>query len=359
MLRASSGSKANQNHSSTSSSFVPACRAQHLLDDAADAAATDFAAQRMQRLLAHCLAGWTAAVLVRGSARAAACQLLERVWAGQLLADWRLAAQLSRPAKAQLLAAWRDAAAEQRAGRLAGAAADGLARQHLLSRAWRSWVVAWCRSASARVFAKQLQAKRQAAVLAVLADNVHSRTRKRSQLAAAQAFRRNRLLPLCMRWWRSWAVYQRLLRQAGDAVQQAARARVLCEVFIAWRDLAGFRAWERGALEAAEGFYWSRLVAAQFYCWRSFAAQQQQQRQAGAAAAAAHGASLLTRAWAGWRQQALLAGSLRARLAARQQQLQQQVLHSWWQETVGSKRAFEFQVSRLQLSNGRKVAAAR
>lgn len=95
-------------------SFVPACRAQHLLDDAADAAATDFAAQRMQRLLAHCLAGWTAAVLVRGSARAAACQLLERVWAGQLLADWRLAAQLSRPAKAQLLAAWRDAAAEQR-----------------------------------------------------------------------------------------------------------------------------------------------------------------------------------------------------------------------------------------------------
>lgn len=95
-------------------------------------------------------------------------------------------------------------------------------------------------------------------MLAVLADNVHSRTRKRSQLAAAQAFRRNRLLPLCMRWWRSWAVYQRLLRQAGDAVQQAARARVLCEVFIAWRDLAGFRVWERGALEAAEGFYWSR-----------------------------------------------------------------------------------------------------
>jgi hypothetical protein len=95
-------------------SYVPACRAQHLLDDAADAAADDFAAQRMQRLLAHCLAGWTAAVLVRGSARAAACQLLQRVWAGQLLADWRAAVQLERPAKAQLLAAWKEVAAEQR-----------------------------------------------------------------------------------------------------------------------------------------------------------------------------------------------------------------------------------------------------
>jgi hypothetical protein len=95
-------------------SYVPACRAQHLLDDAADAAADDFAAQRMQRLLAHCLAGWAAAVLVRGSARAAACQLLQRVWAGQLLADWRAAVQLGRPAKAQLLAAWKEAAAEQR-----------------------------------------------------------------------------------------------------------------------------------------------------------------------------------------------------------------------------------------------------
>jgi hypothetical protein len=94
-------------------SYVPACRVQHLLDDAAAAAADDFAAQRMQRLLAHCLAGWTAAVLVRGSARAAACQLLQWVWAGQLLADWRAAVQLGRPAKAQLLAAWREAAAMQ------------------------------------------------------------------------------------------------------------------------------------------------------------------------------------------------------------------------------------------------------
>jgi hypothetical protein len=91
-------------------SYVPTCRAQHLLDDAAD----DFAAQRMQRLLAHCLAGWTAAVLVRCSARAAACQLLQRVWAGQLLADWRAVVKLGRPAKVQLLAAWREAAAEQR-----------------------------------------------------------------------------------------------------------------------------------------------------------------------------------------------------------------------------------------------------
>jgi hypothetical protein len=64
-----------------------------------------------------------------------------------------------------------------------------------------------------------------------------------------------------MRWWRSWAAYQRVLRHAGDAVQCAARARVLCEVFGAWADLAGFRAWERSALEAAEGFYWSRWAA--------------------------------------------------------------------------------------------------
>jgi hypothetical protein len=61
-----------------------------------------------------------------------------------------------------------------------------------------------------------------------------------------------------MRWWRNWAAYQRVLRQAGAAVQHAARARVLREVFAAWADLAKFRAWERHALEAAEGFYWSR-----------------------------------------------------------------------------------------------------
>jgi hypothetical protein len=89
-----------------------------------------------------------------------------------------------------------------------------------------------------------------------------------------------------------------------------------------------------------------RLVASQFYCWRSFAAQQQQQRQAAEAAAAVHCSSLLTRAWSGWRQQADLAARLRARLQDRQQLLLRQALCGWWEEAVGAKRAFDFQVLR-------------
>jgi hypothetical protein len=108
------------------------------------------------------------------------------------------------------------------------------------------------------VFAKQLQAKQLSAILAALADHARSRVHKRTQITAAVALRRAHVLPLCMRWWRSWAAYQRVLRQAGGAVQQAARARVLREVFGAWAGLAEFKSWERHALEAAEGFYWSR-----------------------------------------------------------------------------------------------------
>lgn len=108
------------------------------------------------------------------------------------------------------------------------------------------------------MFAKQLQAKQQAAILAALAQHAQRSRHKQAQRAAADAMHRGRLLALCVRWWRAWAVYRRVLEQAGAAVQQAARERVLHEVFGAWQDVAGFKAWERGALEAAEGFYWSR-----------------------------------------------------------------------------------------------------
>jgi uncharacterized membrane protein YbaN (DUF454 family) len=75
------------------------------------AAADVFAAARQQRLKGHCLAGWTAAVIVGMSARSAAVQLLQTVWQQQLLQDWKEVAAICKQVKATTLSAWREVAA--------------------------------------------------------------------------------------------------------------------------------------------------------------------------------------------------------------------------------------------------------
>jgi hypothetical protein len=113
--------------------------------------------------------------------------------------------------------------------------------QQTLHRAWRAWVVAWCKAASARVLAAQISTKRKAEVFAALADNAAHRCHKRAAVLRADTFRRARLLLLCVRWWRGWAQYSRVLQCAGAAVQDSARARVLQEVLAAWQGHVRYR----------------------------------------------------------------------------------------------------------------------
>lgn len=91
--------------------------------------------------------------------------------------------------------------------------------QQSLQRAWRAWVVAWCKAASARVLATQFAARRKDAVLRALADNVSRQRQKRAALLRADTFRRARLLLLCVRWWKGWARYSWVLQAAGAKVQ--------------------------------------------------------------------------------------------------------------------------------------------
>jgi hypothetical protein len=91
--------------------------------------------------------------------------------------------------------------------------------QQSLTRAWRAWVVAWCQAASAHVLATQIAARRKDEVLRAFADNVSRRRRKRAALLRADTFRRARLLLLCVRWWKGWARYSRVLQAAGAKVQ--------------------------------------------------------------------------------------------------------------------------------------------
>lgn len=96
--------------------FMSAARAHALLKDANNASADAFAAARTQRLLGHCLAGWTAAVVVGQSARSAAEELLQRVWMQLMVADWRTTTVCSRGFKAAVMVAWREAVLQQQAG---------------------------------------------------------------------------------------------------------------------------------------------------------------------------------------------------------------------------------------------------
>jgi hypothetical protein len=91
--------------------FVPAAAADRLMLESTLAAADVFAAARQQRLKGHCLAGWTAAVIVGMSARSAAVQLLQTVWQQQLLQDWKEVAAICKQVKATTLSAWREVAA--------------------------------------------------------------------------------------------------------------------------------------------------------------------------------------------------------------------------------------------------------
>lgn len=88
-------------------------RAHALLKDANSAAADAFAAARAQRLLGHCLTGWTAAVIVGQSARSAAQQLLQRVWLQVLTADWRDTVGSSRELKSWAWISWKQAVLQQ------------------------------------------------------------------------------------------------------------------------------------------------------------------------------------------------------------------------------------------------------
>lgn len=113
--------------------------------------------------------------------------------------------------------------------------------QQTLHRAWRAWVVAWCKAASARVLAAQISTKHKAEVLTALADNAAHQRHKRAAILRADTFRRARLLLLCVRWWKGWARYSRVLQCAGAAVQESARARVLQEVLAAWQGHVRYR----------------------------------------------------------------------------------------------------------------------
>lgn len=190
--------------------------------------------------------------------------------------------------------------------------------RQLVQRAWRAWVVAWCREASARAYAGQLATKTQAAVLCALADNVVWQRRKRAAATRAATFRRARLLLLCVRWWLAWAQYSRVLAAAGSAVQEAARARAMARVLGAWRAHANDRTWQADAGETAAAFYWSRMAATTFDRWRD------------AASAAAQGRC------------AVAAFTLQ-----RQRRQQAAVLRGWWLECVGNNRSFEMQVRGL------------
>ncbi|KAF8057761.1 CSC1-like protein [Scenedesmus sp. PABB004] len=276
-------------------SYVPAARAEALLEDAAEASADAFAAARHQRLAAHCIAGWTATVLVRGSARAAAASLLQRAWLRGLLAAWAVAA---------------------RVGRAKEAAADELARHVLVHHAWRGWVMAWCRAASARVFAAQLATRRQAAVLRALrahaVDAARARAADADALGAAHAFHCSRLLSGALSGW--WL--ETVGARAAFDCQVTSLVRLVARCFSAWRALAAAARHARRARQAAALGAWRgctprcRGVAQRVADWE--AARQRQ--LAAAALAEWRGAAGLLRGWraqapllaAAWQQERLL-----------------------------------------------------
>lgn len=117
------------------------------------------------------------------------------------------------------------------------------------------------RSASARVFAKQLQAKQQAAVLTALAHNAQYQQHKHQIQQRADTFRRSRLLHLCFNFWRAWAVYKGILAHASATVSAALQLGVLRSVFVSWCEVARCKTWKHRAVEGADGFYCCRLVA--------------------------------------------------------------------------------------------------
>jgi len=88
-------------------------QARQLLQDASAASADTFAAARKHRLLSHCWAGWTAAVLVGSSARSAATQLLQRVVQREVLLDWQQLVLTDRTMKQQVLRAWNSQVQQQ------------------------------------------------------------------------------------------------------------------------------------------------------------------------------------------------------------------------------------------------------
>lgn len=128
----------------------------------------------------------------------------------------------------------------------------------------RRAVVSYCnnRFASARVFAKQLQARCQSAILAALASNARHQQQKRHLEQRATDLRRRKLLTLCLRFWRVWVGYQRLLNRTAAAVESGIRRRMLQQVMNQWRGLVQYKAWQKEACETAEGFYWCRWVMA-------------------------------------------------------------------------------------------------
>jgi len=217
----------------------------------------------------------------------------------------------------------------------------------VMHKAWRAWVVAWCRAASARVLAAQHAAKRKAAVLAAFADTVRHQRHKRAAAMRAETFRRARLLLLCVRWWRGWARYSRALQSAGDEVQASACNRVLREVFGAWQSYTRFRAWKAEAAEAAEGFYWSRLATTVLAAWRQSAAASSTAAAAVEGFSAARQQRLLGAMLQHWQRSASISRRLSAAVDARRQRLLLECTQGWWTECVGNKRAFEMQVQGL------------
>jgi len=259
-------------------------------------------------------------------------------------------------------------------------AAGKLHSLHLQKGVLKAWLEVSCKGAGARRMTRRLAAKQASAVLTAFAGNAQRQQYKRLLQQQADNFRKIRLLLLCVRWWKAWARYRRVLNQAeqelgfsarsrvlrsvvhswsqqsqyrrrlqvaGEELQARVRSRVLRCVFDPWQGLARFKAWEKRASAAAEGFYWSKLVTAVFFCWRRYTIQQRQAAVAAAAAGDRRHRQLLQQVLQAWQYQALLELKLAAAVKGRERQLLCAALREWWLATCGSKMVLQFRVSNL------------
>jgi hypothetical protein len=259
-------------------------------------------------------------------------------------------------------------------------AAGKLHSLHLQKGVLRAWLQVSCRAAGARRMNRRLAAKQASAVLTAFAGNAQRQQYKRLLQQQADNFRKIRLLLLCVRWWKAWARYRRVLNQAeqelgfsarsrvlrsvvhswsqqsqyrrrlqvaGEELQARVRSRVLRCVFDPWQGLARFKAWEKRASAAAEGFYWSKLVTAVFFCWRRYTIRQRQAAVAAAAAEDRRHRQLLQQVLQAWQYQAQLELKLTAAVKGRERRLLCAALQEWWLATFGSKMVLQFRVSTL------------
>eukprot|EP00775_Hariotina_reticulata_P012486 gene12486-12620_t len=255
----------------------------------ADLAAADvFAAARQQRLLSHCVAGWTAAVVVGGSARSAAVQLLQAVWQQQLLQDWKEVAAACQQIRSGTFTAWREATVEAKVRRYKEEAAEKLHSLQLQKRAFKAWLVVRCRVAGAREIARKLAARQAAAALTAFAANARRQQYKRLLLQQAEDFRKIRLLLLCVRWWRAWARYRGVLDQVEQGLGYQAQVERKLAAAAGCRDRRLVRAALQEWWLATAGskmvlqFQVStlvRLVGACFKLWRGLAVAEAHNRR--------------------------------------------------------------------------------